>query len=626
MNQLKTFKSNVPGRHYQEVDLASAGDRASGLIGGGGESLVYLVRAVEDGQDAGTFAVKQSKIDTENPKDEWKIIRRFSEQAGFMDRLTHVNIVGFEEFLHEGVRPYLVMEFVDGEDLRKILQGGQMDEGRILATSDQVLAALSYAHSNGVLHRDMKPEQIMVLPDENVKLLDFGAGKDFRNGSAPETVLSTAGMSFDYAAPEHFGFFEYSPKTDAYCFAVVLYEMLTGKRMERDDRNFRHRIENSAELGRFNDIIIRGTRWEPENRASLEQMHDVIRREQGLTPIVRSTESALVPKEGDEIWQQVKSGEDNGFVKILTEGRKKDGDNYPGRIDGLKSRHLRKSFWWTRLGKKQADIMAATCGGLAGLTFFGWWGLLGAGMYFAGNHLYRLGLKLWSEDGRTVDKIRGFEERFETLLGKMDESLQSTLNEVEEDYGVPFRVALEKEHAIRMIDTGQYEGAAEIRRYDFSVAEIVVYGLLRHGAWKEAASMWLPPALNPIREQKINEYARSRLWEVREECLDASFEERDSYFEACEKFNLVHGLYDVAKRSKKDEQYEKAAVIYAGFDDESCISNLTRKLLMISEPFRAEEVIDIAREHDLRIEELAGELRDYFLRDGEDIEVEQIIK
>ncbi len=282
MTELETFPSAIPGRHYEEIDLDP---EAGGIIGEGGESLVYLVKAIEAGEEVGKFALKQcTERKQSGSSSGWSIIRRFKRQSEFMDALKHPNIVDFVELVEtEGryVNPHLVMEYVEGQDLGERLKQGHLKPEEFTSIAQQVIAAISHAHSqtnaagerSSIIHRDLKPAQVMIQPDGLVKLLDFGAGKQLGD-QTQYTVVSTGGATYDYAAPEHFGIFEHSTATDVYGMGLLLYEMITGKPMPRGD-DHKHTL-NSAKLGRYRDIIAMATQHEPENRATLEQVASVI--------------------------------------------------------------------------------------------------------------------------------------------------------------------------------------------------------------------------------------------------------------------------------------------------------------------------------------------------------------
>ena len=154
-------------------------------------------------------------------------IERFRREAQAAGRLVHPNVVTVFEFGdHEGT-PYLVLEFIPGKDLR-----GVMDEGLIkLETSRaiflQILNGLAVAHAAGVVHRDIKPQNIFVMPDGLAKVGDFGIAR------IDATGLTSTGMVLgtpSYMSPEQFTGGELDHRSDLYAASAVLFEMLTGRK------------------------------------------------------------------------------------------------------------------------------------------------------------------------------------------------------------------------------------------------------------------------------------------------------------------------------------------------------------------------------------------------------------
>lgn len=309
MSDLLTFKSNVPGRLYREVVVDG---QDGGVIGKGGESLVYKAVQVDEGIEGRIVAVKDCKIKT-TAEDGWTIRKRFGRQAEFMDKLRHPNVVDFYEFVDESKRfleLHLIMEYLAGKSLRQILKNENDTAGeplplhQIARITEQFISALEHAHHQTppIIHRDLKPEQIMVGDDGLVKVLDFGAAKEY-DPTHTATQFTSAGATFQYAAPEQWGLNQrqprtklhvglrgikrhaieevpidkaYSPATDVYAVSVMLYEMLTGQFMPRSPENFHHYIPNDVDVGRFKNLIERGTAWKPEERATLADIKNAL--------------------------------------------------------------------------------------------------------------------------------------------------------------------------------------------------------------------------------------------------------------------------------------------------------------------------------------------------------------
>jgi len=156
-------------------------------------------------------------------------INRFQREAKAAGRLSHPNIVTIHEIGVENGRYYIVMEYLEGENLRERLQRqGAIPLKEAVDITLQVLAALEHAHRMGVVHRDIKPENIHLLPDGLVKLTDFGIAR-----IVFEPNITIDGQIFgtpSYMSPEQIEGGEIDARTDIFSMGVVLYEMLTGRK------------------------------------------------------------------------------------------------------------------------------------------------------------------------------------------------------------------------------------------------------------------------------------------------------------------------------------------------------------------------------------------------------------
>jgi len=157
---------------------------------------------------------------------------RFSREGQALAKLSHENIVTVYDAGKSGPYYWLLMELVDGTDLRDLLEQGRLDPTRALPIVTQMCAALEYAHQRGVVHRDIKPENILIAADGRVKVADFGLAKILARGQRGATLTHSA-LTFGtlhYMAPEQ----AERPKlvdhrADIYSLGVVLYEVLTGE-------------------------------------------------------------------------------------------------------------------------------------------------------------------------------------------------------------------------------------------------------------------------------------------------------------------------------------------------------------------------------------------------------------
>ncbi|MGA3163068.1 MAG: protein kinase [Verrucomicrobiota bacterium] len=157
---------------------------------------------------------------------------RFNREARALARLNHPNIVAVHDFGKAGALPYLLMEFVDGANLREVEQAGELTPEKALAIVPQICEALQFAHNEGIVHRDIKPENLLLDKKGRVKITDFGIAKIV---GAPAGKVSLTGVKDvvgtpHYMAPEQIE----KPQTvdhraDIYSLGVVFYEMLTGE-------------------------------------------------------------------------------------------------------------------------------------------------------------------------------------------------------------------------------------------------------------------------------------------------------------------------------------------------------------------------------------------------------------
>src|SRR5208282_4774722 len=157
-----------------------------------------------------------------------ELIERFRSEAVTLARLNHPNIAILYDFFLDGEDYYMCMEFVRGQSLGSVIRSaGCLDANMSARIMSQVLAGLSHAHSMGVLHRDIKPGNILVTEDMRVKVADFGIARVL--GSSRMTRTGRIIGTLEYISPERIQGDEADPRSDLYAAGVVLYEMLTGQ-------------------------------------------------------------------------------------------------------------------------------------------------------------------------------------------------------------------------------------------------------------------------------------------------------------------------------------------------------------------------------------------------------------
>jgi serine/threonine protein kinase len=161
--------------------------------------------------------------------------KRFDREARALAELRHPNVLEVIALGMDGEVPYMVTELLVGRTLESLLVETRLPPERALAIADQVLAGLGYAHAHGIIHRDVKPENVFLLEmprGERAKLIDFGLVRFGTNASlGPSSVLTVSGTMMGspaYMAPEQGYGEETTERSDVYSAGVLLYELLTG--------------------------------------------------------------------------------------------------------------------------------------------------------------------------------------------------------------------------------------------------------------------------------------------------------------------------------------------------------------------------------------------------------------
>jgi serine/threonine-protein kinase len=153
-------------------------------------------------------------------------VARFKREAQAGGRLQHPGIVGVYEYGHAGDMAFIVMEYVEGQELKRMLSGGKrLDLIDIFEIMKQLLAALDYSHKQGVVHRDVKPANLMIQPGPKVKVMDFGIA---RLESSSLTQAGTVVGTPTHMSPEQLTGLPADGRSDLWSCGVILYELLTG--------------------------------------------------------------------------------------------------------------------------------------------------------------------------------------------------------------------------------------------------------------------------------------------------------------------------------------------------------------------------------------------------------------
>ena len=246
--------------------------RITELIGSGGMAQVYKAVNMSNRR---TVAVKVLK---DEYKDDAEFLRRFSREANAILTLSHENIVrAYGAGTHNGM-PYLVMEYVEGRTLKDLIaQNGALPVRTAIGITCQILDALSAAHAHGIIHRDVKPQNVIVTDKGRVKLADFGIAREVKATTVTFSGQKVLG-SVHFISPEQAKGAITTEQSDLYSAGVCLYEMLTGivpfdadsavsiALMHIQDKPVPP-IELKPELPpALNDIVLKALEKEPESR------------------------------------------------------------------------------------------------------------------------------------------------------------------------------------------------------------------------------------------------------------------------------------------------------------------------------------------------------------------------
>lgn len=192
------------------------------LIGGGGMSNVYLAHDIILNRDV---AIKILRYDFAN---EEELHRRFQREALSATSLTHPNIVSVYDVGEDGDMHYIVMEYIKGKTLKQYIQEfSPLSAARSIHIMKQLTSAMANAHENGIIHRDIKPQNILMDEEGNVKITDFGIATSL--GATSYTQTNSVIGTVHYLSPEQARGGLATMKSDIYALGIVLYELLTGE-------------------------------------------------------------------------------------------------------------------------------------------------------------------------------------------------------------------------------------------------------------------------------------------------------------------------------------------------------------------------------------------------------------
>ncbi|MEZ4394706.1 MAG: serine/threonine-protein kinase [Polyangiales bacterium] len=229
-------------------------------LGEGAMGRVYLAHDPELGRDVAVKVLRLEAAGTAKSA----FIARFRNEARAAARFNHPNVVSvYDAGVDAAHGPYVVYELVAGENLRRVLERGPMDRSELLNLARGVASALDAMHGAQILHRDVKPDNILIAPDGAVKITDFGIAR------VPDAALTRDGQFLGtpaYAPPEAITKGEYSARGDVWSLAAVLYEALTGVRPFPGDDAV------AVSYAVVNDTVLPPTRVRPDLPAGLDEV------------------------------------------------------------------------------------------------------------------------------------------------------------------------------------------------------------------------------------------------------------------------------------------------------------------------------------------------------------------
>jgi|HubBroStandDraft_5_1064220.scaffolds.fasta_scaffold122330_1 serine/threonine protein kinase len=216
-----------PGTHLGSYEVLAP-------LGAGGMGEVYRARDTRLGREVAIKILPDHLSSNSGAR------QRFEREAKTVSGLNHPNICTLHDIGHQDGVDFIVMEFIEGEPLEQRITKGRLPLGDVLKYGAQIADALDKAHRSGVIHRDLKPGNIM-LTKSGAKLLDFGLAKSSTSLATMATVAATSHTSpltqegmivgtFQYMSPEQVAGQELDARSDIFSFGAVLYEMLTGQR------------------------------------------------------------------------------------------------------------------------------------------------------------------------------------------------------------------------------------------------------------------------------------------------------------------------------------------------------------------------------------------------------------
>jgi serine/threonine protein kinase len=206
------------------IGLTILNYKIDSLIGKGGMGSVYLASHTQVNRKVAIKSLLPQFMANEEIK------QRFKNEASTLAHLQHPNIVGLFDYVENEKGMFLVMEFVEGTPLDEFINNvtGPMPEKRAVPIMKEILAGFSYAHLKGIVHRDIKPGNIIITKNDGAKILDFGIARLMGDGNHNLTKTGTQMGTVFYMSPEQVQGKKLDQRSDIYSLGITFYQMLTG--------------------------------------------------------------------------------------------------------------------------------------------------------------------------------------------------------------------------------------------------------------------------------------------------------------------------------------------------------------------------------------------------------------
>ena len=244
------------------------------LIGKGAYGEVYLVKHNITG------TIRAMKVIAKNNEEEQLTDEEILNEINILKKIDHPNIVKILEFYSNKSKYYLILEFCEGGNLYEFLDENKLSEFQVIYIMFQILSAMNYCHNMNILHRDLKPDNILIKKSENglcrVKICDFGTSYIFKKGEKQKEAIGT----LNYMAPEVLKE-KYNQKCDLWSCGVIMYILLTGRKpfVGRDDIEVMSKIlsnsYNKNLINKYNkytkDLLSKLLETNPKKRLDAEQ-------------------------------------------------------------------------------------------------------------------------------------------------------------------------------------------------------------------------------------------------------------------------------------------------------------------------------------------------------------------